>query len=106
MCLDLLLDLLLDKHGSHHGAIADILIGDGLLLLLFLFYLLLKILNFKVHNRFRKLECKTMTTYLLFDYLTFQGPLKRLILELLSDAGQLLKGPIIYLYPVLYTKSE
>jgi hypothetical protein len=44
MCFDLLFDLLLDKHGSHHGAIAHILIGDGFLLLLFLFYLLLKIL--------------------------------------------------------------
>lgn len=47
-----------------------------------------------------------MTTYLLFDYLTFLGPLKRLLLELLCDAGQLLKGPVVYLYPVLYIESE
>ena len=56
MCLDLLLDLLLDKHGSHHGALPHILIGDGFLLILFLFYLLEKILIIKLHNRFRKLD--------------------------------------------------
>jgi hypothetical protein len=43
MCLDLLLDLLLDKNGSHHGAFAQLQIGDGFLLILFLFYLLEKI---------------------------------------------------------------
>ena len=56
MCLDLLLDLLLDKHGCHHGALAHVLVGDGFLLILFLFYLLEKILIIKVHNRFRKLD--------------------------------------------------
>ena len=47
-----------------------------------------------------------VTTYLLFDYLTFLGSLKGLLLELLSDASQLLKGPVVYLYPVLYIESE
>jgi hypothetical protein len=40
ICLDLLLDLLLDKHGSHHGTLPHVLVGDGILLILFLFYLL------------------------------------------------------------------
>jgi hypothetical protein len=48
----------------------------------------------------------TITTYLLLNLLTFLGSLKGLLLELLSDAGQLLKGPVVYLYPVLYIKSE
>jgi len=56
ICLDLLLDLLLDKHGSHHGTLPHVLVGDGILLILFLFYLLEKILIIKVHNRFRKLS--------------------------------------------------
>jgi len=40
MCLDLLHDLLLDKHGSHHGTLPHVLVGDGFLLILFLLYLL------------------------------------------------------------------
>ena len=49
---------------------------------------------------------QAITTYLLLNYLTFLGSLKGLLIELLSDAGQLLKSPVVYLYAVLYIESE
>jgi len=69
--LDLFVNFLLSKHGSHHGAFSNELIGYGFSSILFLFNLL--------------------------HILLLSEP----SLELLSGQLQLLNCPVIYLCPIL-----